>query len=80
MAKKYGEKQIRCYWERSREHIENLRNIFGTCWEHTQPNPSPALKSKTKKAKPRLAFSLAAWNFYFQNSLSPFSTWTDTML
>jgi hypothetical protein len=71
---------MRRYWELRKEHIENLRNNFGTLLGTHPTPPLPSPKIQKKKAKPRLAFSLAVQNFYFQNSLSPLSTWTNTLL
>ncbi len=41
---------------------------------------SPPPKTQKKKPKPPWAFSLLAWIFYFQTSLPPFSTWTNTLI
>jgi hypothetical protein len=44
----------------------------------TKKKPSP--KPQKIKIKPIWAFSLATWNFYFQNYLSPFATLPNTFI
>jgi hypothetical protein len=66
-------------------------NTLGTLWElyentletrEKKLNVSLSPLSKRKKLDPFMsacwAFPLDAWNFYFQNCSSPFSTWTNT--
>jgi hypothetical protein len=60
--------------------------LRGTCWEQRKKEKNPPLppKPKTwKKIKQGTwracwAFPLAAWNFCFQNCLSPFLAWDNT--
>jgi len=70
-------------------HWELEGNLVGTHWEprknekkSSPPSPPPKKKLKRKKSKApwgdARAFSLAAWNFSSQKSLSPFSAWANT--
>jgi len=60
--------------------------MLGTHWEQeekTQNNshhPTPKMRKTRSIMNACWAFSLAAWNFNFQNCLSPFSTWAHTPL
>jgi hypothetical protein len=64
-----------------------LGTVLRTCWEHIENRKKeekksplfPPLKPKRKKTNHPWTFSLALWNFYFQNCSSPFSTWTNTL-
>ncbi len=58
-----------------------LRNTLGTKEKWKNPPPPAPQKLKRKKQgtlSEGWAFPLAAWNFYSQNCLSPFSTFTNT--
>ncbi len=81
--------KLRCYWERSEEQFGNLGNPLRT-WKWRVENtlrtraepknslPPPSLKKKIGLLmRARWAFSLGAWNFYFQNCLSLFLAWAN---
>jgi len=69
-------------WDKIWGGIENiLRNTLGTWWEQPKNKKShhPGPQTfKEKNLSPLEPSHWLAWNFYFQNSLSPFSTWTNT--
>jgi hypothetical protein len=71
-AKPYGIK-LRCYWECLEEQLGNLGKPLGTWWEQKKKNIKSST-SKKKKTRPLMSacwdFSLAAWNFCFQNCLA----------
>jgi hypothetical protein len=82
VSKQYGIK-LRYYWKRIGERSRNL----GTPWEldgNTLPPPTLPPQTQKKKNQATLsaswAFSLAAWNFYFQKCFSPSLTWANTPL
>jgi hypothetical protein len=50
-------------------------------YKKSSPPPTPPPQTSKKKTKPPnacYAFSLIAWNLYFQIYLSPFSAWANT--
>jgi hypothetical protein len=62
-------------WGTSREHDEKM---LGTHWDQgrkTKKTPPAPLQKRKNSAC--WAFPLAAWNFYFQNGLSPFLAWAN---
>jgi hypothetical protein len=77
--------KTRCYWELPwGTYWEPHGNLKGTCWEQRQnekillpPPPKPLKKRKQCTLSSCWAFSLAAWNFYLQNYLSPFLAWAN---
>ncbi len=63
---------------------EHIRNMMGTREKSTKKktSPTPPKSQKEKIWTPHesmLSLSLAAWNFYFQNCLSPFLSWANGM-
>jgi hypothetical protein len=65
-----------------------MGNLMGTHWEHdgnkrkkkNTPPPHPFQKRKNWTChESMLSLSLAAWNFYFENSLSPYVAWANGM-
>jgi len=82
---------IWCYRERFRGQLwkyGNLGNFMGTHKEHDgnkgkKKNISPPLPFQKEKNwtchESMLSLSLAAWNFYFENSLSPYLAWANGM-
>ncbi len=80
MAKQYGIKKLHAIGNL----LRNTLKTWGTFWEQLgnkktkKKNPFP--KTKKKKTKHVWAFSLVAWNFYFQNDLSPFATLPNTFI
>jgi hypothetical protein len=68
------ELEVGSLWETHREHDGNKGR--------KQKIPPSLLPQKEKNWTPHesiQSFSLAAWNFYVQNSLSPFLAWIDGM-
>jgi hypothetical protein len=70
-------------WGATGNMLRNMLRTLKTCWELDENTLGT---TKPQKSNPQIlpplsalwALSLVAWNFYFQNCLSPFSTWANT--